>query len=236
MDIFPFLALPQELRNHIYRYLLAPNTTLFSSQRYKVLYTTSTNVRVEPISRDIHLGILLVSKQVYTEAKRILYGRNTLLLELYEGLPLERQTRIFPPSFNQNNLELVNNLVLEVTHFFDRPGNEPVDIKILSSCINLQVLCLELRIANETSSGARISDQSLPTKLGNRIIYGLEWMASMVRNRFTLRWTYKAASTSERYIVGGVYYSLHFRAIQSIPMTEIVDVIQEARRTYENED
>ncbi|MCJ1407501.1 hypothetical protein MMC19_001572 [Ptychographa xylographoides] len=61
-DIFPFLQLPGELRNEIYRMLLHARYTLVSLQ---------------PLQRfGMHPAILRVSRQLYEEAKGILYHEN----------------------------------------------------------------------------------------------------------------------------------------------------------------
>ncbi|KAI9793788.1 MAG: hypothetical protein M1835_007022 [Candelina submexicana] len=77
--VFPFLKLPPELRNTIYRYLLVtPRPIDMSSATWRV--------------RDVGVAILRVSRQTNIESERILYSENRFFFVISDAIPLPLRT------------------------------------------------------------------------------------------------------------------------------------------------
>ncbi|KAI9785528.1 MAG: hypothetical protein M1839_009269 [Geoglossum umbratile] len=97
---FPFLSLPPEIRNKIYRHLLTSPQTLTSPQRPSAHF----------IQNHLQPGILATSRQVHNEALRILYEENRV--EVYVS-----DDAVHLPTSSARNLDLVLafNVMLEVS-------------------------------------------------------------------------------------------------------------------------
>lgn len=236
---FPFLRLPRELRDEVYQYLLIPESPLVLRQRYKILYTLGSYVRVESISRGLEAKILFVSRQIHQEAKKVLYGRNDLLLEFYEGL--QQGTRICPITFAPRNLELVHSMVLQMTHFLDRASSvasRPLDMHILASCCNLQKLQLDLQVALATGAGFRLPGSPRAEELQDRMVKALMWFEATSDQVVLDHWSQEVIRSAARQVVKSVKFSLYFisKNDKAIPLSQIVETAQEARVAFEMED
>ena len=73
---FPFLRLPPELRNHVYKHSLLIDGIVNC-------YTPMT-YREEPLSPKLNLGLLRVCRLIGNEASHVFYGRNTFELDRWE--------------------------------------------------------------------------------------------------------------------------------------------------------
>ncbi|KAI9774878.1 MAG: hypothetical protein M1840_000094 [Geoglossum simile] len=95
---FPFLALPPEIRNEIYRYLLTRNGPVRSPHRPRQ-YAVPTNL--QPC-------ILATNRQIHNEALRILYQENRL--EIYVS------DAVYLPTCCARNMHMVEsyNVLLDV--------------------------------------------------------------------------------------------------------------------------
>ncbi|KAK6501673.1 hypothetical protein TWF481_009502 [Arthrobotrys musiformis] len=89
---FPFLALPREIRDEVYKYFVLFDTDpppLPSAERH--LYWESLN----PVSLD--LSILRVNKQIHEEAARILYSQNVFTIKItVHGVPAHLALKVPP--------------------------------------------------------------------------------------------------------------------------------------------
>lgn len=82
---FPFLSLPPELRQQIYRNLVVfPN-----------------GVREKPLSMDSHLNIFLASRQLYAESSEIFYAENAFLLNSRVAESYFPSSEPFSPTLNR---------------------------------------------------------------------------------------------------------------------------------------
>jgi len=69
--LFPFLAVPRELRDYIYNLVFVLDTPIYPSKRRAAIHE--------------HINLLRANKQVYGEAAVILYGRNTFRIRGHPG-------------------------------------------------------------------------------------------------------------------------------------------------------
>ncbi|KAI9697758.1 MAG: hypothetical protein M1836_004434 [Candelina mexicana] len=83
---FCFLALPPELRNMVYRFLLVKCTTILLDHNLSTRAFCS-----QPHETKISPSILCASNQVYSESSAILYGENTfsIPIDLFHCFPIE---------------------------------------------------------------------------------------------------------------------------------------------------
>ena len=106
---FPFLSLPRELRNEIYKHLLTgtynnndvPKRTDFQT----TLSTRRRAVRtLPPQHRYPHpqLAILLVSKSIHEESKYILYRCGTFAFEVFKTYDMLNQRSLKETAYMQN--------------------------------------------------------------------------------------------------------------------------------------
>lgn len=105
-DHFDFLDLPAELRNMVYEYLLATEEGIVQRPAHPAGGPPNPPEEPRP---SISTAILLVSRQIYKEARAIFYLKNTCSLEFYHqthhGFQLARRDKI--PFVLFNNLYLM---------------------------------------------------------------------------------------------------------------------------------
>ena len=80
---YPFLDLPLELRNKIYRYILISDLDCKSHPRlWRPLSVDGGTCRIGYFSRDTVIPLLLVCRKIHDEAAAVLYGENTFAFHI----------------------------------------------------------------------------------------------------------------------------------------------------------
>ncbi|PWY87338.1 hypothetical protein BO94DRAFT_585886 [Aspergillus sclerotioniger CBS 115572] len=104
---FPFLSLPYDVRHIFYRFVLTAETITFYGLIQSSFVTTKTyyqNIYLQhnPISNP--LAILITNRQIYNEARQVLYSRNTFVFLATDFLP------IFLVGIGRHNAELLRSV------------------------------------------------------------------------------------------------------------------------------
>ena len=102
----PFLDLPVEIRLEIYRYLIVYGR--HHEIQYSFKLHNSGNLYCPPL----HLKILRVCRQVYTESSTIFYGNLTFVMLFLTNL--QEMTNLFLPRIGPKNASLIR--YLDVSH------------------------------------------------------------------------------------------------------------------------
>ncbi|KAI9859260.1 MAG: hypothetical protein M1813_007034 [Trichoglossum hirsutum] len=111
---FPFLSLPAETRNKIYRCLLTCSGTISSPRR----------PAQHAIRNGLQPAILATSRQIHNEALRILYQENRV--EVYVS------DAAYMPSCNPRNVDLIEsfNVLVEVSPVVGMATREQVEVVV----------------------------------------------------------------------------------------------------------